>query len=635
MTYYINKWSKVFCFVPLLYFLLIGDCLSAQEINEAWIKENYTKREEMIPMRDGIHLYTAIYEPVHQEKLSPILITRTPYKASPYGEKMNSRLWGTWQNYAREKYIFVIQDVRGRWKSEGEFVNVRPFIANKKKKKDIDEASDVYDTTEWLLHHTKKNNGNVGIIGSSYSGFYSIMGALSTHPAIKAAVPQAPVTDWFLGDDYHHNGAFMLCDGFRFAASMNRPRPVPTEESTPAKPYYQTDEYSFFLKAGALKNLTRLLGDSIAYWNDLMAHPNYDSWWQQRDTRRSCYNIRPAILVVGGLFDAEDCYGAWELYKAIHKQSPDTDLHLIVGPWYHGAWGGNDGSYLGNVRFGSKNVPYYQEQIEYPFLQYYLNGKGTPITDSRKVNIFFSGENQWKEFESWPNKKAQAVSYYLDEKGTLSTNTPNKTISYSEYVSDPAKPVPYTDKTTYARAKEYMTDDQRFAERRPDVLCFKTETLEQPLTVGGEVEVELEVTVTTTDADFVVKVIDEFPEDFAYNDQKDGKGSGYRYLMNGYQMLVRGDVMRGRYRNSFEHPEAFVPGQPTKVRFTMPDIAHTFQKGHRLVVQIQSTWFPLIDRNPQQFVNIYTCEDADFIKSTIQILHQKNNPSKITFRRLL
>lgn len=634
MTYDINKWSKVFCFAPLFYFLFIGGCLFAQEINETWIKENYTKREEMIPMRDGIHLYTAIYEPIHQKDPSPILITRTPYKASPYGKNMSSRLWSVWQNYAREKYIFVIQDVRGRWKSEGEYVNVRPFIANKKKKKDIDEASDVYDTAEWLLHHTRNNNGKIGIIGTSYPGFYSTMGALSKHPAIKAAVPQAPVTDWFMGDDYHHNGAFMLRDGFSLAVYMNRPRPFPTEKSTPSKPYYKTDEYSFFLKAGALKNLTHLLGDSIAYWNDLMTHPNYDSWWQQRDTRRSCYNIQPAVLVVGGLFDAEDCYGAWELYKAIHKQSPDTDLQLIIGPWHHGAWEGNDGSYLGNVRFGTKTALYYQNEIEYPFLQYYLKGKGTPVSDSRKANVFFSGENQWKEFVSWPDKDAQKISYYLNEEGTLSTQVPDKTISYSEYVSDPAKPVPYTDKTTYARSKEYMTDDQRFAERRSDVLCFKTEVLKQPLTVGGEVEVELDVSMTTTDADFIVKVIDEFPEDFAYNDQKDGKGSGYRYLMNGYQMLVRGDVMRGRYRNSFERPEAFIPKQPTKVRFTMPDIAHTFKEGHRLVVQIQSTWFPLIDRNPQQFVDIYTCEDTDFIKSTIQILHQKNNPSKITFRRL-
>lgn len=632
MIYHFNKSSRALS-CALLFYWFLGSALFAQDITDAWVKANYAKREEMIPMRDGVRLYTAIYEPIHQEKPSPILMTRTPYKASPYGEKINNRLWRVWQNYAREKYIFIIQDVRGRWKSEGEFVNVRPFVSDKDKNGKIDEASDVYDTAEWLLHHTHNNNGNIGLIGSSYSGFYSLMGALSAHPAIKAAIPQAPVTDWFMGDDYHHNGAFMLCDGFRFASSMNRPRPVPTEHSTPDIPYYKTDEYSFFLKAGTLKNLTNLLGDSIQYWNDLMAHPNYDSWWQERDTRRSCYHIKPAILVVGGLFDAEDCFGTWELYKAIRKQSPATNLQLIMGPWYHGAWEGQDGSFLGNIRFGSKTVPYYRDQIEFPFLQYHLNKEGTPIQENQKASIFFSGENQWKAFDEWPAKEAKKVSFYLGENGNLSTNSPSTKASFSEYISDPAKPVPYTDRTVYARPGEYMTADQRFAERRPDVACFKTEPLKEKLTVGGEIEVELEVALTTTDADFIVKVIDEFPESFTYDDTIDGKGSGQAYLMNGYQMLVRGEVMRGRYRNSFEHPEAFTPQKITKVRFSMPDIAHTFKPGHRLVIQIQSSWFPLIDRNPQQFVNIYTCEEKDFIKSTVKLYHQKDHASKITFRK--
>ena len=627
---HLKKWSRTIS-CALFCSWLTGNALFAQDINEAWVKANYTKREEMIPMRDGAHLYTAIYEPIHSQKPSPILFTRTPYKAAPYGETMSNRLWRSWQKYAREKYIFVIQDVRGRWKSEGEFINVRPFVSEKEKNGKIDEASDVYDTAEWLIYHTRNNNGNIGIIGSSYSGFYSLMGALSAHPAIKAAVPQAPVTDWFMGDDYHHNAAFMLCDGFRFVSSMNRPRPIPTEQSTPATPYYKTDEYSFFLKMGTLKNLTRLLGDSILYWNELMTHPNYDSWWQERDTRRNCYKIKPAILIVGGLFDAEDCFGTWELYKAIQRQSPDTQLELIMGPWYHGAWGGTDGSYLGNIQFGANTVLYYQDQIEFPFLQYYLNREGEKTPDSQKVHIFFSGENQWKTFSSWPSKEAKEISFYLRENHVLSTTAPLETSSFSEYISDPAKPVPYTNQTVYARPKEYMTEDQRFAERRPDVSCFKTAPFKEKLTVGGEIEVELEVELTTTDADFIVKVIDEFPEDFTYDKTKEKQRNTQPYLMNGYQMLVRGEVMRGRYRNSFEHPEAFTPGKTTTVRFSMPDIAHTFQAGHRLVLQIQSTWFPLIDRNPQQFVDIYTCEETDFMKSVIKLYHQKNNPSKITF----
>lgn len=613
-------------------FLLLA-CLSIFTVSVAqngkeWIETNYTKREVMIPMRDGVKLYTAIYEPVHSDGKSPVLMTRTPYKAAPYGRGMDGRLSGIWHPYAKEKYIFVVQDVRGRWKSEGVFVNVRPFIADKKGK-ETDEASDVYDTVEWLLKNVGNNNGKVAAIGSSYSGFYSLMAGLSGHPAIKAVVPQAPVTDWFMGDDFHHNGALILCDAFRFNSSVNRPRPVPTEKLSPNTVYYSTDEYSFFLETGALKNFTALLGDSIQFWNDMMKHPVYDSWWQQRDTRRACYGIHPAVLIVGGLFDAEDCYGTWELYKAINKQSKNTDLQLVVGPWYHGGWGAADGSYLGNIRFGMNTSLHYRTDIEYPFLQYYLKGEGVDIPASRKVRIFFSGENQWHDFPVWPPKEAVAVPYYLSSGGHLLKEEPHETSSYSEYISDPAKPVPYTDKTQYTRTKEYMTDDQRFAGRRPDVLCFKTPPLDKNVKVGGPLIVELEVALSTTDADFVVKLIDEFPEDFAYDAEKEGKGNGKSYLMCGYQMLVRGEVMRGRFRNSFEYPEAFVPGVPAKVCFVMPDIAHTFGKGHRIGIQIQSTWFPLVDRNPQQFVDIYTCEDSDFVKSEIKLFHQKGAASKI------
>lgn len=608
-------------------------CLSVFTIalaqNESeWIEANYTKREVMIPMRDGVRLYTAVYEPVSSDAKAPVLMTRTPYKAGPYGKGMDKRLSGIWHLYAKEKYIFVVQDVRGRWKSEGEFVNVRPFIHNKKGK-EVDEASDVYDTVEWLLKNIGNNNGKVAVIGSSYSGFYSLMAGLSGHPAIKVVVPQAPVTDWFMGDDFHHNGALILCDAFRFNSSVNRPRPVPTEKMSANTVYYRTDEYSFFLKTGALKNFTALLGDSIQFWNDMMEHPTYDFWWQQRDTRQACYDIHPAVLVVGGLFDAEDCYGTWELYKAISKQSKNTDLQLVIGPWYHGGWGAHDGSYLGNIRFGMNTSLYYRAVIEYPFLQYYLKGVGTAVPDSQKARIFFSGENQWHNFPAWPPEEIVFTPYYVGDGGALLKEEPQDVSSYSEYISDPAKPVPYTDKTQYTRAKEYMTDDQRFAERRPDVLCFKTQPLAEDVRVGGPLTVELEVALSTTDADFVVKLIDEFPEDFTYDVKADGKGGGQNYLMRGYQMLVRGEVMRGRFRNSFEFPEAFIPGELAEVRFSMPDIAHVFRKGHRIAIQIQSSWFPLVDRNPQQFVNIQTCDDSDFVKSRIKLFHQEGVASKI------
>lgn len=603
--------------------------------NESWVRKHYIKREVMIPMRDGTHLYTAIYEPEDLAGEHPVLLTRTPYKASPYGTGFDGRLWRIWGNYARDGYIFVIQDVRGRGRSEGEFVNVRPMRRLASSLEKVDESTDVYDTVEWLLQNTTRPNGRVGIIGSSYSGFYAIMGAYSNHSAIKAVVPQAPVTDWFLGDDYHHNGALMLCDGFRFCSSMNRPRPASVEFETPYQPYYKTDEYTFFLHAGAVRNLTALLGDSISFWTDVVSHPNYDAWWQARDTRRSCRDVKPAVLVVGGLFDAEDCYGAWELYKTLREKSPATDSHLIMGPWSHGAWNGTDGSYLGNVRFGSKTALYYREQVEYPFLRHYLvEGDTSRCVFPAVASVFFSGENCWREFTSWPSPKSCEKIFYLREGGRLSESAPKEKMSRSSYVSDPSKPVPYTDRTVFKREKEYMTGDQRFAERRPDVLSFKSDPFATPLTLAGAVEVELEVALSTTDADFVVKVIDEFPEDFVYDKKKDGKGSGRPYLMCGYQMLVRGDLMRGRYRDSFEYPKAFLPNKVTKVRFVMPDIAHTFGVGHRLVIQVQSSWFPLFDRNPQRYVNIYTCGEEDFVKSTVTLYHERGHASRICFRQL-
>lgn len=614
--------------------LLSGVQLTAATIDREWVEHNYTKREVMIAMRDGVRLYTAIYEPLHATAPSPVLYTRTPYSASPYGERMSSGLWNAWKKYAEQGYIFVVQDVRGRYRSEGEFVNVRPFIANKRKKTDIDEASDVYDTAEWLVRNARGNKGcnkRIALIGSSYGGFYAMMGALSGHKAIRAAVPEAPVCDWFMGDDYHHNGAFMLSDSFRFCPSMNRVRREPTEKSLPRLHFYDNDEYSFHLSAGCIDNLTQRLDSTVLFWDDLMAHPDYDEWWQQRDVRRACYNVRPAILVVGGTFDAEDCFGTWNTYKAIRTQSPQTDVRIAVGPWYHGAWNGSDGSRLGNVMFGQNTTDYYRDYIEYPFLQHYLMDKPEPLSPSYKAHVFFSGEDKWHSFKAWDTDSLPRLTLYMHADGSLSEQRQSSGAQWSEYVSDPAHPVPYMERTVYSRQREYMTDDQRFASRRPDVLCFATPPLTHDLRLGGEVRVDLNVAISTTDADFVVKVIDCFPDDFAYDTHTYGKGTGY--LMAGYQMLVRGDVMRGRYRKSFSCPEAFTPGKTERVSFTMPDIAHTFRAGHRLMIQVQSSWFPLVDRNPQQFVNIYKCGAADFVKSDIRIMHTGDEASSVSFVR--
>ena len=575
-------------------------------------------------MRDGVKLFTVIYAPKENTFKHPVLLTRTPYSCAPYGEGKFSSIWYSPRKYFfKENYIYVQQDVRGRWMSDGTFADIRPYNPAKKSTADIDEASDAYDTIDWLVKYVENNNNKVGVLGTSYPGFYATMAALSNHPSLKAVSPQAPVTDWFIGDDFHHNGAFMMMDAFDFYSGFGKPRPQPTTKGPEGFKYPVADNYAFFLRTGGLPNLTKLMGDSIAFWKDLMNHPVYNEWWKARNDRNYVQNISPhiATLIVGGLFDAEDCFGAWNLYKAIEAKTKNNN-QLVMGPWYHGQWGAQDGSYLGNVQFGSNTSDWYRQNIEFPFFDYYLKGKGS-IDKIKEANIFFSGSNEWKQMPKWPPANSNPENLYLQNNGLLSfqkgkTGTGS---GYSAYISDPAKPVPYTEDVHSSRTKEYMTDDQRFASRRPDVLVFQTDILTQDLTLGGPLVADLLVSISTTDADFVVKLIDVFPDDFTY-----AVASKSKYEMSGYQMLVRGEVMRGKFRNSFEKPEAFVPNKPTQVKYSLPDIAHTFKKGHRLMVQVQSSWFPLVDRNPQKFLDIYQAKDTDFQKASIRIYH---NDSKI------
>lgn len=620
-----------------LIFILLGALgvlpAGAQHVHDSvWVKKNYYKIERQIRMRDGVHLFTAIYLPKDNSEKHPILLTRTPYSAAPYGEQhLMPGLWSTYLNsYAHEHYIIVVQDVRGRWMSEGQFKDIRPFNPHKQGT-DIDEASDTYDTIDWLVKNASGNNGNVGVFGISYPGFYTTMAALSGHPALKAVSPQAPVTDWFRGDDFHHNGAFFLMDCFGFyTKGFGYPHPKPIAVApVQALQLPCADNYSTFLKIGTIKNFTKLTGDSLAFWKEIIAHPQYDDWWKARDPRNYVDNIKPAVLVVGGLFDAEDCYGAWNLYKAVEARNPGTHFNkLVMGPWYHGQWASTDGTHLGNIQFGDNTAAWYQEHIEVPFFNYYLKGKGD-LSAIAEANIFFSGENQWHQFEKWPPVAAEK-EIFLQENGQLDWHKSDT--GFSEYVSDPAHPVPYTQNVHYIRTRDYMTDDQRFASRRADVLTFETAPLTADLTIGGTVTADLRVSITGSDADFVVKVIDVFPDDFRYpntpppNKTRDAGGP---YPLGGYQMLVRGDIFRGRFRHSFEQPEAFVPGKVEQVKFQLPDVAHTFQKGHRLMIQVQSSWFPLADRNPQQFVNIYEATEKDFVKETIRIYHDKDNSSGI------
>ena len=591
----------------------------SQNTDSTWIVSNYSKKEVYIPMRDGTKLFTAVYIPKDKSEKHPVLITRTPYSCAPYGEGKFPGIWYSPRKYfMKENYIYVQQDVRGRWMSEGTFTDVRPYNPDKKSNSDIDEASDTYDTIDWLVKNIDNNNNKVGVFGTSYPGFYSAMAALSNHPSLKAVSPQAPVTDWFIGDDFHHNGAFMMMDAFDFYSSFGKPRPIPTTHGPEGFNYPVADNYDFFLRSGALPNLTKLMGDSIAFWKDLMNHPVYDDWWKARNDRNFVQNISPGIatLIVGGLFDAEDCFGAWNLYKAIETKTKNNN-QLVMGPWYHGQWGAQDGSHLGNVLFGSNTSDWYQQNIEFPFFDYYLKGKGS-IDKIKEATIFFSGSNEWKQLPQWPPANSSPQNLYLQNNGSLSfkENKMGSVLGYSEYISDPAKPVPYTQDVHLSRTKEYMTDDQRFAARRPDVLVFKTEMLTEDITLGGPVVADLMVSISSTDADFVVKLIDVFPDNFAYTG-----ASKNNYVMSGYQMLVRGEVMRGKFRNSFEKPEAFVPNKPTRVKYSLPDIAHTFKKGHRIMVQVQSSWFPLVDRNPQKFIDIYHAKEADFQKANIRIYH--------------
>ena len=616
----------------LIPFLFIAFGASSQSYlqDSAWVMDNYTKKELYIPMRDGVKLFTAIYTPKDMSEKHPILMRRTPYSCAPYGEQnFPSNLWTRhWRYYARENYIFVVQDVRGAWMSEGEFEDVRPFNPNKKGN-EIDEASDTYDAIDWLIKNLPNNNGNVGVFGISYPGFYSTMAAASGHPALKAVSPQAPVTEWFLGDDFHHNGAFFQMDGFSFYSSFGKPRPKPTTARPGGFVSTIRDNYKFYLEAGTLKNLSKLMGDSIKFWHEMYKHPNYDDWWKARDARRAMYNIKPAMLTVGGLFDAEDCYGAWNLYKAIEKQNTGIHNKIVMGPWSHGQWGALDGTQLGNIQFGSNTTTWYQNNIEIPFFNYYLKGKGAD-PKLAEATIFITGENQWKNFDQWPPSNTSNQSIYFQSNGSLSWNKPTDKKSASEYVSDPAHPVPYTEDVHFNRTSAYMNDDQRFASRRPDVLTFQTNVLTEDLTLAGPVVADLLVSITGTDADFVVKIIDVFPDDFAYPGAAAQRAGGTTYPMRGYQMLVRGEIMRGKFRNSFETPAPFTPNKIEKVKFDLPDVAHTFKKGHRLMIQIQSSWFPLADRNPQKFVNIYECSEADFQKATIRLYHDGTNSSSIS-----
>jgi putative CocE/NonD family hydrolase len=587
------------------------------------VKATYAKSEHMIPMRDGVKLFTAVYAPKNTSQTYPILLIRTPYSCGPYGPDAYKETIGPSPLFQKEGFIFVYQDVRGAWMSEGVYVNVRPQNDNKGPK-DIDESSDTYDTIDWLVKNIPNNNGRVGMWGISYPGFYAALGTIDAHPALKAASPQAPIADWFIGDDFHHNGTLFLAHAFNFFSGFGRPRPKPTPIGSGERFNHGTaDGYKFFLEMGPLANADKKhFHGNIAYWNEMMEHPNYDAWWQARNTLPHLRNIKPAVMTVGGWFDAEDLFGALNTYQSVEKQSPGAYNILVMGPWYHGGWSRADGDSLGDVRFGSKTGVFYRENIELPFFNYYLKDKGELTLP--EAYVFETGSNKWKTYTQWPPANARVESLHLSANGRLSFNPPAQSNAFDEYVSDPMRPVPFINNINIGMTREYMVDDQRFVSKRPDVLVYQTEALTEDVTVAGPVTASLFVSTTGTDSDFIVKLIDVYPDN-APDNQPNPTGM----KMGGYQMLVRGEPMRARFRKSFEKPEPMTPNKVEKIEYAMPDVNHTFMRGHRIMVQIQSTWFPLVDRNPQKFVDIYKASDADFQKATERVYHSSRVVLKV------
>jgi hypothetical protein len=598
-----------------------------------YVRQHYTKFEHRIPMRDGIKLFTVVYVPKDKSKTYPIILRRTPYSVAPYGlDKYPERLDAQRRRYFQEGYIVAYQDVRGRMMSEGEFVNVRPYIPNKKSPRDVDETTDTFDTVDWLVKQVPGNNGRVGISGVSYPGFYSTMGAIDAHPAVKAVSPQAPVSKWMAGDDFWHNGAFLLSHAFDFFANFGRPRPGPTSEFGARFDHKTQDGYQFFLGLGPLPNAdAKYFKDEIAFWNDIEQHGKWDAFWEARDVLPHLKNIRPAMLVVGGWFDAENLYGALHTYQAIEKNNPGTTNMLVMGPWSHGQWSADDGGgRLGDIAWGSKTGDYYTEHVEVPFFNQHLKQQGQ--ASLAEATVFETGANEWRRMEAWPPKEASARDVYLRADGTL-TFAPaapgDGGPSFREFVSDPAHPVPYTAEVRHWYNASFMVEDQRFASRRPDVLVFQTEPLTEDLRVAGPITATLFVSTTGTDSDWVVKVIDVFPDDTKNPEPNPGNAQ-----LGGYQMLVRGDVLRGKFRNSLAAPEPFQPGAVTKIEFDLQDVFHRFKKGHRLMVQVQSTWFPKIDVNPQTFVDIYAATEKDFQKATQRVYSGGEQASRVRLRIL-
>ena len=599
-------------------------CLSAlgQEKKPNYVAENYTKQEVRIKMRDGLELFTAIYSPKDTSKKYPIVMQRTPYNCAPYGPDQFKRSIAPNETMMKEGYIVVYQDVRGRYMSDGLYDNMRGYIPNKKVKTEVDEASDTYDTIDWLVKNVANNNGNVGTWGISYPGYYASYSLLSGHPALKAVSPQACISDFFF-DDFHHNGAYLL-SYWKVTPLFGPQKTKPTTEAWFKFPNVGTnDDYQFFLNAGPLVNLDKYYDSSNEFWQQLKEHSSYDEFWQKRGLLQHLKNIKPAVMIVGGWFDAEDLYGPLNTYSTIEKSSKNYNT-IVMGPWSHGDWARNsEKQIIGNINFGDSISGFYQKNIEANFFRHFLKNNGKGENKLPEAYVFDTGRKEWKTYDAWPPKNTEKQQFYLQPQQKLTKNA--GAVSFEEFISDPKKPVPHSEdiKQQGLTPRKYMTDDQRFAARRPDVLVFETDDLAEDVTLAGDILAKLQVATTGTDADWIVKVVDVFP-----NDEPETKEVQQYLKMSNYHMMVRSEVMRGRFRNSFVNPEPFVANEKTPVNVKLQDVFHTFKKGHKIQIQVQSTWFPLIDLNPQTFVpNIFYAKPEDFKKQT----HRVYSDSAIEF----
>lgn len=600
--------------------------LEAPDARAEAIRKGYTKYEYRIPMRDGVRLFTAVYVPndASTTKTYPLLMVRTPYSVAPYGLDRYKAALGPSEAYEKEGFIFVFQDVRGRHMSEGEFVNVRPHIAHKQGKQ-FDESSDTHDSIDWLLRKVEHHNGKVGLWGISYPGFYASMGAIDGHPALKAVSPQAPIADWWRGDDMHRNGALNLQLTFAFFAGFGKPRPQPVDiEHAKRFDFGTPDAYQYFLDLGPLSNVPARFDQPIAFWKDIVAHPDYDDFWKARNILPHLKDVRAATLVVGGWLDTEDLYGPLQTYAAIERLNPKARNTLVIGPWPHGGWMRGKGERLGDAEFGFATAETYQP-LELAFFKHHLKGGEDPGLP--EVLVFETGANRWRRFDAWPPREARPRRLYFHAGGRLAFAEPAQA-GAEDWLSDPARPVPYTQEISQRWGRNYMAEDQRFAARRPDVLVYQTEPLERDLTLAGPLQAELWFSTDQTDADLVVKLIDVRPGEprgWKETDHESGRRN-----RGAQQTLVRGEPMRARYRESWERPLPFEPGEPTRVAFEIDDVFHTFQRGHRIMIQLQSSWFPFIDRNPQRFVaSIYAAKPEDYVRATHRLHRGPQHPSHV------